>query len=165
MTVTPRFLLPLSASAHSTEKEALMSELKVLIYLGNHINIVNLLGACTVGGAWVCAMLFCVVHSITMYNVQYNKMLYQSAIWVSKGSFRFSTLFQLKLKSVSEFVCRLLSSGPTLVITEYCCFGDLLNFLRRKRESFICFKLEEDCHYRNIMLHREMAGSASFVCT
>lgn len=51
------------------------------------------------------------------------------------------------------------SLGPTLVITEYCCFGDLLNFLRRKRESFICFKLEEDCHYRNVMLQREMAGS------
>lgn len=28
-----------------------MSELKVLSYLGNHMNIVNLLGACTVGGA------------------------------------------------------------------------------------------------------------------
>lgn len=27
-----------------------MSELKVLTYLGNHVNIVNLLGACTVGG-------------------------------------------------------------------------------------------------------------------
>ena len=27
-----------------------MSELKVLSYLGNHMNIVNLLGACTVGG-------------------------------------------------------------------------------------------------------------------
>uniref|UniRef100_A0A674NV80 receptor protein-tyrosine kinase n=1 Tax=Takifugu rubripes TaxID=31033 RepID=A0A674NV80_TAKRU len=96
MTVAVKML---KSSAHSTEKEALMSELKVLIYLGNHINIVNLLGACTVG-------------------------------------------------------------GPTLVITEYCCFGDLLNFLRRKRESFICFKLEEDCHYRNIMLQREMAGDS-----
>ncbi|KAG8134894.1 hypothetical protein E2320_007972 [Naja naja] len=39
----------LKSSAHFTEKEALMSELKVLSYLGNHINIVNLLGACTVG--------------------------------------------------------------------------------------------------------------------
>ena len=27
-----------------------MSELKVLTYLGNHVNIVNLMGACTVGG-------------------------------------------------------------------------------------------------------------------
>ena len=40
-----------TASAHATEKEALMSELKVLSYLGNHMNIVNLLGACTVGGS------------------------------------------------------------------------------------------------------------------
>lgn len=40
----------ISASAHLTEREALMSELKVLSYLGNHINIVNLLGACTIGG-------------------------------------------------------------------------------------------------------------------
>uniref|UniRef100_A0AAX7VMJ8 receptor protein-tyrosine kinase n=1 Tax=Astatotilapia calliptera TaxID=8154 RepID=A0AAX7VMJ8_ASTCA len=72
-TVAVKMLKP---NAHSTEKEALMSELKVLIYLGNHVNIVNLLGACTVG-------------------------------------------------------------GPILVITEYCCYGDLLNFLRRKRESFL----------------------------
>uniref|UniRef100_A0A671YFH2 receptor protein-tyrosine kinase n=1 Tax=Sparus aurata TaxID=8175 RepID=A0A671YFH2_SPAAU len=85
MTVAVKML---KSSAHSTEKEALMSELKVLSYLGNHMNIVNLLGACTVG-------------------------------------------------------------GPTLVITEYCCFGDLLNFLRRKRESFMCFKPEEDCYYHN----------------
>ncbi|XP_054646070.1 mast/stem cell growth factor receptor kita isoform X2 [Dunckerocampus dactyliophorus] len=87
----------LKSSAHATEKEALMSELKVLSYLGNHMNIVNLLGACTVG-------------------------------------------------------------GPTLVITEYCCFGDLLNFLRRKRESFIFSKMEEDSYYRNILSQRETAG-------
>lgn len=96
MTVAVKML---KSSAHATEKEALMSELKVLSYLGNHMNIVNLLGACTVG-------------------------------------------------------------GPTLVITEYCCFGDLLNFLRRKRESFICYKLEEDCHYRNVMPQRDTAGDS-----
>nr|XP_061834084.1 mast/stem cell growth factor receptor kita isoform X2 [Nerophis lumbriciformis] len=89
----------LKSSAHATEKEALMSELKVLSYLGNHVNIVNLLGACTVG-------------------------------------------------------------GPTLVITEYCCFGDLLNFLRRKRESFILAKMEEDCYYRNILSQKETAGNS-----
>ncbi|KAM3620504.1 uncharacterized protein V6R79_024611 [Siganus canaliculatus] len=96
MTVAVKML---KSSAHSTEKEALMSELKVLSYLGNHMNIVNLLGACTVG-------------------------------------------------------------GPTLVITEYCCFGDLLNFLRRKREAFICFKHEEDCYYRNVMPQRDTAGDS-----
>ena len=29
--------------------QALMAELKIMIHLGRHLNIVNLLGACTVG--------------------------------------------------------------------------------------------------------------------
>lgn len=40
----------LKASAHTDEREALMSELKILSHLGHHKNIVNLLGACTYGG-------------------------------------------------------------------------------------------------------------------
>lgn len=58
-------------------------------------------------------------------------------------------------------------AGPTLVITEYCCFGDLLNFLRRKRECFVCFKRqeveeeEEDCYYRNVIPQRDTARSVS----
>ncbi|XP_041122455.1 macrophage colony-stimulating factor 1 receptor 1-like [Polyodon spathula] len=40
----------LKPSAHWDEKEALMSELKILSHLGHHKNIVNLLGACTHGG-------------------------------------------------------------------------------------------------------------------
>lgn len=39
-----------AANAHSDEREALMSELKILSHLGHHHNIVNLLGACTYGG-------------------------------------------------------------------------------------------------------------------
>ncbi|KAJ8337582.1 hypothetical protein SKAU_G00365480 [Synaphobranchus kaupii] len=39
-----------TASAHLDEKEALISELKILSHLGQHKNIVNLLGACTHGG-------------------------------------------------------------------------------------------------------------------
>lgn len=39
--------------------------------------------------------------------------------------------------------------GPVLVITEYCCYGDLLNFLRRKRESFLNPKAG-DSDYCNI---------------
>ncbi|XP_036372587.1 mast/stem cell growth factor receptor kita-like [Megalops cyprinoides] len=93
MTVAVKMLKP---SAHATEKEALMSELKVLSYLGHHMNIVNLLGACTVG-------------------------------------------------------------GPTLVITEYCCFGDLLNFLRRNRDAFLCLEMEESS-YRNIRPPTVAAG-------
>uniref|UniRef100_H3D9P9 receptor protein-tyrosine kinase n=1 Tax=Tetraodon nigroviridis TaxID=99883 RepID=H3D9P9_TETNG len=40
----------LKVNAHSDEREALMSELKILSHLGHHQNIVNLLGACTYGG-------------------------------------------------------------------------------------------------------------------
>lgn len=40
-----------SAEKHqAVEKEALMSELKMLIHIGHHTNIVNLLGACTESG-------------------------------------------------------------------------------------------------------------------
>ncbi|KAL1791344.1 mast/stem cell growth factor receptor Kit isoform X2 [Sigmodon hispidus] len=100
MTVAVKMLKP---SAHLTEREALMSELKVLSYLGSHMNIVNLLGACTVG-------------------------------------------------------------GPTLVITEYCCYGDLLNFLRRKRDSFIFSKQEDQAEaalYKNLLHSKETSCSDS----
>ncbi|XP_037382972.1 receptor-type tyrosine-protein kinase FLT3 [Talpa occidentalis] len=65
----------LKEKADSSEREALMSELKMMTHLGNHENIVNLLGACTL-------------------------------------------------------------SGPVYLIFEYCCYGDLLNYLRSKREKF-----------------------------
>ncbi|KAM4702083.1 receptor-type tyrosine-protein kinase FLT3 [Discoglossus pictus] len=58
-----------------SEKDALMSELKMMTQVGHHENIVNLLGACTL-------------------------------------------------------------SGPIYLIFEYCCHGDLLNYLRSKRETF-----------------------------
>ncbi|XP_062864554.1 KIT proto-oncogene, receptor tyrosine kinase b [Trichomycterus rosablanca] len=93
-TVTTVAVKMLKPSAHSTEKEALMSELKVLSYLGNHMNIVNLLGACTVG-------------------------------------------------------------GPVLVITEFCCYGDLLNFLRRKRDAFFSSKTG-DGYYKNLLSQTQL---------
>ncbi|XP_053312046.1 receptor-type tyrosine-protein kinase FLT3 [Spea bombifrons] len=58
-----------------SEKEALMSELKMMTQIGHHQNIVNLLGACT-------------------------------------------------------------ASGPIYLIFEFCCHGDLLNYLKSNRETF-----------------------------
>ncbi|KAH0512912.1 Macrophage colony-stimulating factor 1 receptor [Microtus ochrogaster] len=90
----------LKSTAHADEKEALMSELKIMSHLGQHANIVNLLGACTHG-------------------------------------------------------------GPVLVITEYCCYGDLLNFLRRKAEAMLGPSLspgqdpEGDSSYKNIHLEKK----------
>ncbi|XP_051266112.1 receptor-type tyrosine-protein kinase FLT3 isoform X1 [Dicentrarchus labrax] len=57
------------------EKEALMSELKMLTHIGHHANIVNLLGACT-------------------------------------------------------------ETGPIYLIFQYCCYGDLLNYLKKNRERY-----------------------------
>lgn len=37
----------MTEGATASEHKALMSELKILIHIGNHLNVVNLLGACT----------------------------------------------------------------------------------------------------------------------
>uniref|UniRef100_A0A8B9EVL5 receptor protein-tyrosine kinase n=2 Tax=Amazona TaxID=12929 RepID=A0A8B9EVL5_9PSIT len=90
----------------ASEKDALMSELKMMTHIGSHENIVNLLGACTV-------------------------------------------------------------SGPIYLIFEYCCYGDLLNYLRSKREKFhrtltYVFKQHNFSFYHNIHLNqnssRDFAG-------
>ncbi|XP_015241041.1 PREDICTED: platelet-derived growth factor receptor alpha [Cyprinodon variegatus] len=47
MKVAVKMLKP---TARSSEKQALMSELKIMTHLGPHLNIVNLLGACTKSG-------------------------------------------------------------------------------------------------------------------
>ncbi|XP_077480496.1 receptor-type tyrosine-protein kinase FLT3-like [Stigmatopora argus] len=59
----------------AVEKEALMSELKMLTHVGHHVNVVNLLGACT-------------------------------------------------------------ESGPVYLIFQYCCHGDLLNYLKSSGERY-----------------------------
>ncbi|KFQ18762.1 Receptor-type tyrosine-protein kinase FLT3, partial [Merops nubicus] len=86
----------LKEKSDASEKDALMSELKMMTHIGSHENIVNLLGACTV-------------------------------------------------------------SGPTYLIFEYCCYGDLLNYLRSKREKFHwtltdIFKQHNFSFYHNIHL-------------
>ncbi|TDG97301.1 hypothetical protein EPR50_G00224400 [Perca flavescens] len=67
----------LKEGATASEHKALMTELKILNHIGHHLNVVNLLGACTKPG------------------------------------------------------------GPLMVIVEYCCYGNLSNFLKGKREVFI----------------------------
>ncbi|KAM4628758.1 platelet-derived growth factor receptor alpha [Polymixia lowei] len=72
----------LKSTARSSEKQALMSELKIMTHLGPHLNIVNLLGACT-------------------------------------------------------------KSGPIYIITEYCLYGDLVNYLHKNRENFLSLHPEK----------------------
>ena len=50
------------------EKEALMSELKMLTHIGHHDNIVNLLGACTDSGMFTISnYTHALVHPIMSY--------------------------------------------------------------------------------------------------
>uniref|UniRef100_A0A8B9R418 receptor protein-tyrosine kinase n=1 Tax=Anas platyrhynchos TaxID=8839 RepID=A0A8B9R418_ANAPL len=94
----------LKEKSDTSEKDALMSELKMMTHIGSHENIVNLLGACTV-------------------------------------------------------------SGPIYLIFEYCCYGDLLNYLRSKREKFYwtltdIFKQHNFSFYHNF--HLDQNSSRNF---
>ncbi|XP_054024432.1 macrophage colony-stimulating factor 1 receptor [Dryobates pubescens] len=59
------------------------------------------------------------------------------------------------------------SGGPILVITEYCRYGDLLNFLRRKAESIITqdsaldTSLDSSADYKNIDVEKKYIRSDS----
>ncbi|XP_061607443.1 platelet-derived growth factor receptor beta-like isoform X2 [Phyllopteryx taeniolatus] len=84
--------------SNSGASQSLLSELKLLCHLGPHVNIVNLLGACT-------------------------------------------------------------SGGPVYVVTEFCCHGDLANYLRRHKHTFVHgsahAKREADGGYMDVMSKRE----------
>lgn len=83
-------------------------------------------------------------------------------------SFVFPRLFSLfggVSKSASEvfFSSLFTLPGPILVITEYCCYGDLLNFLRRNREAFKNSQVG-DGYYRNVSNPTEHTARCACVC-
>uniref|UniRef100_A0AAQ5X4A0 receptor protein-tyrosine kinase n=1 Tax=Amphiprion ocellaris TaxID=80972 RepID=A0AAQ5X4A0_AMPOC len=73
----------LKSTARRSETQALMSELKIMSHLGPHLNIVNLLGACT-------------------------------------------------------------KHGPLYLITEYCRYGDLVDYLHRNKHTFLQYYAEKN---------------------
>ncbi|XP_072524379.1 platelet-derived growth factor receptor beta [Salminus brasiliensis] len=83
----------LKSTARRSETQALMSELKIMSHLGPHLNIVNLLGACT-------------------------------------------------------------KQGPLYLVTEYCRYGDLVDYLHRNKQSFLQ-------HYAN---KNHLANGDSQIC-
>ncbi|KAM8873655.1 platelet-derived growth factor receptor alpha isoform 2-T2 [Spinachia spinachia] len=100
MKVAVKMLKP---TARSSEKQALMSELKIMTHLGPHLNIVNLLGACT-------------------------------------------------------------KSGPIYIITEYCFYGDLVNYLHKNRETFLSLNPEKTKKELDIFgIHPADESSRSYV--
>uniref|UniRef100_S4R9I0 receptor protein-tyrosine kinase n=1 Tax=Petromyzon marinus TaxID=7757 RepID=S4R9I0_PETMA len=58
----------LKEGATTSEYHALMSELKILIHIGNHLNVVNLLGACTKpGGPLMVVVEYCKYGNLSNY--------------------------------------------------------------------------------------------------
>ncbi|KAM9436787.1 receptor-type tyrosine-protein kinase FLT3-like [Clarias gariepinus] len=62
----------------AVEKEALMSELKMLMYIGNHTNIVNLLGACTGTGPIYLIFQYCHYGDLLNYLKNNREHFYKS---------------------------------------------------------------------------------------
>lgn len=95
-----------------------MSELKILIHIGNHLNVVNLLGACTKPNG---EDLRCPPEGEGAGSLQ--------APW--NGPRHLPPATQ---SPYGPLLPR--PTGPLMVIVEFCKYGNLSNFLRAKREAF-----------------------------
>uniref|UniRef100_A0A1A8CTU0 receptor protein-tyrosine kinase n=2 Tax=Nothobranchius kadleci TaxID=1051664 RepID=A0A1A8CTU0_NOTKA len=98
----------LKGGATSNERKALMSELKILIHIGNHLNVVNLLGACTKpGGPLMMIVEFCKYGNLSNYlrSKRDDFLVYKSPDGkvVSAGSgCELSELMKRRLESVAS---------------------------------------------------------------
>ncbi|XP_028971957.2 receptor-type tyrosine-protein kinase FLT3 isoform X2 [Esox lucius] len=90
---------------HETvEKEALMSELKMLTHIGQHANIVNLLGACTNSGPTYLIFQYCSKGDLLNY-LKNNRGLYQKSLTEAAARYRFNCLYRrLPRRSNSELL-------------------------------------------------------------
>ncbi|KAK6299638.1 hypothetical protein J4Q44_G00296710 [Coregonus suidteri] len=78
---------------HETvEKEALMSELKMLTHIGQHANVVNLLGACTGSGPTYLIFQYCRNGDLLNY-LKNNRELYHKSLTEAFTRDRFSSLY------------------------------------------------------------------------
>ncbi|KAJ7986486.1 hypothetical protein DPEC_G00340380 [Dallia pectoralis] len=115
----------LKEGATSSEYRALMSELKILIHIGHHLNVVNLLGACTKPG------------SPLMVIVEYCK----------NGNL--SSYLKSKRGEYSPFKRRRLQSGPWECVKEDVTEGDLglgtSNPLDICTGTAVCSRQGEEC--------------------
>ncbi|KAM9849678.1 vascular endothelial growth factor receptor kdr-like [Aulostomus maculatus] len=98
----------LKGGATSNERKALMSELKILIHIGHHLNVVNLLGACTKpGGPLMMIVEFCKYGNLSNYlrSKREDFIVYknQDGKVVSSGTgCELSELMKRRLESVAS---------------------------------------------------------------
>lgn len=96
-----------------------MSELKILIHIGNHLNVVNLLGACTKPNGTGLGR--AVGRARRSWALGSRGRCF--GVGPPRGPW-----------SLSAWL--LPRPGPLMVIVEFCKYGNLSNFLRAKREAF-----------------------------
>uniref|UniRef100_A0A7N8YE45 receptor protein-tyrosine kinase n=1 Tax=Mastacembelus armatus TaxID=205130 RepID=A0A7N8YE45_9TELE len=98
----------LKGGATSNERKALMSELKILIHIGHHLNVVNLLGACTKpGGPLMMIVEFCKYGNLSNYlrSKREDFVVYKSQdgkVVSSGSSCELSELMKRRLESVAS---------------------------------------------------------------
>uniref|UniRef100_A0AAV2MJS0 receptor protein-tyrosine kinase n=1 Tax=Knipowitschia caucasica TaxID=637954 RepID=A0AAV2MJS0_KNICA len=97
----------LKGGATSNERKALMSELKILIHIGHHLNVVNLLGACTKpGGPLMMIVEFCKYGNLSNYlrSKRDDFIVYknQDGKMVSGSDCELSELMKRRLESVAS---------------------------------------------------------------
>ena len=128
--------------ATASEHRALMSELKILIHIGNHLNVVNLLGACTKPNG---KELRCPGGRVSPPGCSVFVGAKGQLGWEWAGMRRGTGGLWGRAVAVVLALQRALSHqdpgscpapGPLMVIVEFCKYGNLSNFLRTKRETF-----------------------------
>uniref|UniRef100_A0A665TAB3 receptor protein-tyrosine kinase n=1 Tax=Echeneis naucrates TaxID=173247 RepID=A0A665TAB3_ECHNA len=153
----------LKPSAHSEEREALMSELKILSHLGYHDNIVNLLGACTRGGPMLMITEYCshgdllnflrahaqdFMTSILTVDVVEEEVFYKN---VAAQSSRLRSDSGISCCSEYQEMMTVLSPGQTQqgVQTDGLSVGDLVRFSYQVAQG-LDFLSTRNCIHRDV---------------
>uniref|UniRef100_A0A4W6E6W1 receptor protein-tyrosine kinase n=1 Tax=Lates calcarifer TaxID=8187 RepID=A0A4W6E6W1_LATCA len=171
----------LKPSAHSEEREALMSELKILSHLGYHDNIVNLLGACTRGGPMLMITEYCSHGDLLNFLRAHAQDFLTSILSVDEveeeAFYKNMAAQNARLRSDSGISCcseyqemlPTLSPGQTHqgVQTDSLSVGDLMRFSYQVAQGldFLSTRncIHRDVAARNVLLtHRRVAKICDF---
>jgi len=121
-----------STSNTAAATKSLLSELKILIHLGAHLNVVNLLGACTKRRTkWSAEGLSTICHYYYMLNAY-------TFIYICHSNVLLNYL------------------GDLLVILEFCQYVSIRDYLKANKDYFIHElvlngKAEESRNYENVI--------------
>lgn len=106
-----------------------MSELKILIHIGHHLNVVNLLGACTKPGGESVTGQFTPVNSCACLRSLFYVLCCVIVHFIGAGHFHIV---------INDLFC---PAGPLMVIVEYCKHGNLSSYLKGKRGEYSPYKV------------------------